>query len=398
MTPSANPDKHPDTNPEPNSALNPDQIAAEFPQPDELIYLNHAAVAPWPLRSQQAISDFARQNVERGATDYPDWVALESRLRDRLANLIDAASADDIALQKSTSEALSVVAWGLPWKAGDNIILCRQEFPSNRIPWESLQPLGVEIRYLDLDTCDDPEQGMIDLMDTNTRLLSVSSVQYARGLRTDLQRLGTACRERDILFCVDAIQSLGALPFSVNECHADFVMADGHKWMLGGEGLALFWVKPELRTELKIYQYGWHMTREASNFDAPSWHPADSAKRFECGSPNMLGTHVLERSLSLLQQVGMERVSEAILNRSRLLAERIEAADNLQLLSSTDDQRRSGIVTFKHRNLDGTRLHQQLMQQQVICANRGGGVRFSPHFYTPLEKLERAVALADQCR
>ena len=154
----------------------------EFPQPESLIYLNHAAVAPWPARSQRALTAFAEQNVSRGATDYPEWVAVETRLRQRLAELIGAASLNDIALQKSTSEALSVVAWGLDWKPGDNIILCRQEFPSNRIPWESLKPLGVEIRYLDLAEVADPEQAYIDLMDRNTRLISVSSVQYASGL------------------------------------------------------------------------------------------------------------------------------------------------------------------------------------------------------------------------
>ena len=374
------------------------QYADEFPQAEELIYLNHAAVAPWPARSRDALTAFAQQNVDRGATDYPGWVAVESRLRKRLAELIGAASAEDIALQKSTSEALSVVAWGLEWNAGDNIILCRQEFPSNRIPWESLQSQGVEIRYLDLASAADPEQAYIDLMDRNTRLVSVSSVQYAGGLRTDLVRLGEACKARDVLFCVDAIQSLGALPFDLNECHADFVMADGHKWMLGAEGLALFWVNPEIRERLKLYQYGWHMTREASDFDAPSWHPADNAKRFECGSPNMLGAHVLDASLSLLQEIGMETVSAAVLERSEFLIERIQGSPTLELLSDPTPQRRSGIVTFSHRQIEPTQLHQQLMQQRVICACRGGGVRFSAHFYNDLDRIEQAVLRAEQLK
>ncbi|MDF1818143.1 MAG: aminotransferase class V-fold PLP-dependent enzyme [Immundisolibacteraceae bacterium] len=367
----------------------------EFPQPESLIYLNHAAVAPWPARSQHALTAFAEQNVSRGATDYPEWVAVETRLRQRLAELIGAASFNDIALQKSTSEALSVVAWGLDWKPGDNIILCRQEFPSNRIPWESLQPLGVEIRYLDLAKVADPEQAYIDLMDRNTRLISVSSVQYASGLRADLNRLGEACRARDILFCVDAIQSLGALPFDLNECQADFVMADGHKWMLGAEGLALLWVNPAIREQLRLYQYGWHMTRESSNFDAPSWHPADTAKRFECGSPNMLGSHVLDASLSLLQEVGMEQVSRAILARSEFMAERIGKSTSLKLISDPSPARRSGIVTFSHQAIEATKLHQHLMDQQIICACRGGGVRFSAHFYNDMERIEDAIKVAE---
>lgn len=378
--------------------MSSNQLVNEFPQSEELIYLNHAAVAPWPARSRQALNDFAEQCVYQGAADYPSWVITETRLRQRLADLIGAESADDIALQKSTSEALSVVAWGLEWNPGDNIILCRQEFPSNRIPWESLQSQGVEIRYLDIEETDDPEQGYIDLMDPNTRLVSVSSVQYASGLRTDLNRLGKACQARDILFCVDAIQSLGALPFDLNECHADFVMADGHKWMLGAEGLALLWVNPNIRERLTLYQFGWHMTREGSNFDAPAWHPADTAKRFECGSPNMLGAHVLEASLSLLQEIGMEVVSAAILERSQFLIERIQASRSLKLLTDVSQERRSGIVTFGHASVAASKLHQALMKQRVICACRGGGVRFSAHFYNDIEGLERALAMAEQAR
>ncbi|RLA16285.1 MAG: hypothetical protein DRQ60_04810 [Gammaproteobacteria bacterium] len=200
------------------------------------------------------------------------------------------------------------------------------------------------------------------------------------------------------MFCVDAIQSLGALPFDLNECHADFVMADGHKWMLGAEGLALFWVNPEIRERLKLYQYGWHMTREASDFDAPSWHPADNAKRFECGSPNMLGAHVLDASLSLLQEIGMETVSAAVLERSEFLIERIQGSPTLELLSDPTPQRRSGIVTFSHRQIEPTQLHQQLMQQRVICACRGGGVRFSAHFYNDLDHIEQAVLRAEQLK
>ncbi|MEL0083092.1 MAG: aminotransferase class V-fold PLP-dependent enzyme [Gammaproteobacteria bacterium] len=369
----------------------------EFPQNEALIYLNHAAVAPWPARSRDALSAFAQQNVDRGAANYPDWVRVESRLRQRLAGLIGAASADDIALQKSTSEALSVVAWGLPWQSGDNLILCRQEFPSNRIPWESLKPLGVEVRYLDLTNNPDPEQAYIDLMDDNTRLVSVSSVQYANGLKTNLVRLGEACRSRDILFCVDAIQSLGALPFDLNDCHADFVMADGHKWMLGAEGLALLWVNPTIRERLKLHQFGWHMTREGSNFDAPSWHPADTAKRFECGSPNMLGTHVLDASLSLLEEVGLETIGSAVLERSAFLIDRITSSPSLTLITDPAPERRSGIVTFGHKHLSADQLHQQLTAQQVICACRGGGVRVTAHFYKPLETLEQALTLAEQC-
>ncbi len=173
-------------------------------------------------------------------------------------------------------------------------------------------------------------------------------------------------------------------------------MADGHKWMLGAEGLALLWVNPDIRDQLKLHQFGWHMTREGGNFDAPSWHPADSAKRFECGSPNLLGAHVLDASLSLLEEIGMDQVGKQILERTNFMIERIQASPTLDLLTDPTPERRSGIVAFAHSSVSASQLHQQLMKQQVICACRGGGVRFSAHFYNDIELIEQAFVLAEQ--
>jgi len=235
---------------------------------------------------------------------------------------------------------------------------------------------------------------LLDRCDARTRLLTVSSVQYGNGLRMDLERLGAACRSRGVALCVDAIQSLGALPFDVTAMQADFVMADGHKWMLGPEGLALLWVRPAWRERLALYQYGWHMTRQAGDFDAVDWQPAHDARRFECGSPNLLGAHGLEASLSLLEEYGIKRVHADLLERSAYLIERIGAAPDLELLSNPLPERRSGIVTFRRRDMDKTQLHRRLADAGVVCAQRGGGVRLSPHFYTPLSALEQALRIA----
>ena len=216
-------------------------IRREFPLRDDVHYLNHAAVSPWPRRTADAVCRFARENAEQGSLEYATWLRVESDLREQLRRLLNASSADDIALLKNTSEALSVVAHGVDWRDGDNVVISDQEFPSNRIVWESLAGHGVRVREVDLAAGPDPEQALIGACDQRTRLLAISSVQYGTGLRTDLERLGQRCREREILFCVDAIQSLGTLPMDVKRNHADFVMADGHKWMLGPEGLAVFY-------------------------------------------------------------------------------------------------------------------------------------------------------------
>lgn len=370
-------------------------MSEHFELRGDILYLNHAAVSPWPRRAVQAVQRFAGENGTIGSQQYPRWLATEHRLRERLAVLIGAASAADIALAKSTSEALSMVAQGLSWHAGDNVVGIRQEFPSNRIVWEALEEYGVDWRGLDLATSTDPETDLLSLCDDRTRLLALSWVQYARGLRLDLERIGQACRNRGILLCVDGIQGLGAIPFDLGRIQADFVVADGHKWMLGPEGLALFWCRPELRETLRLTQFGWHMVQEPGAYDREEWQPATDARRFECGSPNMLGVHALEASLALLEEVGLEQVATDIAERVARLVELIDA-HGLELLSPRSTRQRAGILTFRVPGADQQALYKALMQQGVMCANRGGGLRFSPHFYTPVEHLERAVRLTLQ--
>lgn len=363
----------------------------EFPLEKNIIYLNHAAVAPWPARTRDAVIQFARENTSTGSANYLQWIETEQSLREKLAQLINAPSADDIALLKNTSEALSVVAHGLDWKSGDNIVTSNEEFPSNRIVWESLSEQGVQLRQVDLASAPTPEQALISQIDKNTRVLAISSVEYASGLRLDLQQLGNYCHRVGVLFCVDAIQSIGAVGLDVQSIEADFVMADGHKWMLGPEGIALFYVRPELRERLHLYQYGWHMVEEHMNFDTKQWKPANSARRFECGSPNMLGIHALNASIGLIQEIGMDVISARVLANSQYLVDKIQSHTELELITRADSERLAGIITFRRAGVDSKQLYQSLMSQGIMCAYRGGGIRFSPHFYTHQSSLDKAL-------
>jgi len=215
------------------------RLQDEFPLDTGLAYLNHAAVAPWPKSASDAVVRFAVENSRIGATHYPRWLSVEDQLRHNLAQMINAPAATDIALCKNTSEALSMVAAGIDWREGDEVVITSQEFPSNRIVWEALKDRGVTLRVADIDRADATPEGAIeDALNERTRLVSVSSVQYGTGLRIDAEHLGALCRSQGILFCLDAIQSAGAEPLDVQACCVDFAMADGHKWMLGPEGLA----------------------------------------------------------------------------------------------------------------------------------------------------------------
>ncbi len=367
-------------------------LIEEFPLDDDLLYLNHAAVGVWPRRTRDAVRAFADENMFRGAAGYPEWMKTERELRGRLKRLVNAESTDDIALCKNTSEALSLIAYGIDWKSGDNIVSSNQEFPSNRIVWESLKDKGVELRLADISG-DDPETAMLTLCDERTRLLTVSSVQYGTGLCMDLNRLGQFCQNHNMLFCVDAIQSLGALQFDAQACHADFVVADAHKWMLGPEGISLFYSRAEARDQLKLSQFGWHMVERVGDFDALDWTPAGSARRFEPGSPNMLGIYALNASLSLFEEVGMDRVEQAVLANAKVLIDWVDSEAQLELISPDQSGRYAGIVTFCHKGLDReghAALYRRLMAAGIICANRAGGIRFAPHVYSSLDNLPEA--------
>lgn len=366
-------------------------IDDEFQLDPGIVYLNHAAVAPWPRRTSEAVIRFAEENSASGAKFYHRWLSVEEHLREQLRQLINAPHTDDIALLKNTSEGLSFIASGLAWHAGDEIIITNQEFPSNRIPWESLASRGVVTRQANIGQ-DDPERAILDLISPRTRLISVSSVQYGTGLRLDLERIGKACRENNIYFCVDAIQSLGAIPLDVMAIHADFVVADGHKWMLGPEGLALFYSRAEVREHLRLSEYGWHMLEHSGDYDRTDWHIAASARRFECGSPNLLGAHALSASLSLLLEVGIDEVQQRIGTRTEQIVKTLMALD-CKLLSPLPTERRGGIVTFQPLTESTEVCYERLKSAGIICARRGGGIRFSPHFYTCPELIDRALAV-----
>lgn len=360
-----------------------------------LIHLNHAAVGPWPLRTKAAINTFVDDNVVNGSLNYLKWLEVEKSLRKNLARMINAQT-NEIALLKNTSEALSIVAYGVDFKPGDNVVISDQEFPSNRIVWESLQRKGVTLTRVNLNEGDSPEQALINACNEQTRLLSISSVQFATGIRLDLHQLGAHCHTNNILFCVDAIQSVGAEPLDVEACHIDFLAADGHKWMLAPEGLALFYCRESHWDTLTLNQFGWHMVERMGDYDSLDWEPAHSARRFECGSPNMLGTHALNASCELLLEVGLDQVAELIKQKINFLEEQLKAIPHIEIVTPSEPERRLGILSFFSHTHDNKKIFQQLSENNVFCALRSGNIRFSPHYYTPNQQLESVLQLIEK--
>ncbi len=364
-----------------NSGFNRQDIRDQFPILDQGLYLNHAAIAPWPRKTAEDVQAFALENTDKGPLAYRDWILRENELRRLLTRLTGANSEDDIALLKNTTEGISMVAWGLDWQDGDNIVLPRDEFPSNRLPWLAQVVHGVEVREIDIRAADNAENALIEAMDDRTRLLSTSAVQWSDGFRIDLAKLGRHCRSTSALFFVDAIQQLGALPLDVEACHIDFLAADAHKWLLGPEGIAVFYSRASARPRLNLIQQGWHMYDKPWNLHRKKWEPSASARRFEAGSPNTLGQVALHASLKMLLETGMEQVSERILQNTEYLFGALAHIPGIRISSRTEPERRSGIVSFNHQDISPNSLNSQLAKAGVSCAVRGKSIRLSPHFY-----------------
>jgi len=353
----------------------------EFPILQHGLYANHAAISPWPLCASRAVAEFALENAEIGAEKYAYWQLRESNLRKRLACLVNAASADDIALLKNTTEGICTVANGIDWQKGDNLVLPAAEFPSNRLPWLALQRYGVEVREVDIRATSEPEMALLEQVDSRTRLLSVSAVQWTDGLRLRLEVLGQFCQQNNILFFVDAIQQLGALQMDVQACGIDFLAADGHKWMLAPEGIAVFFCREKLREKLQLRQQGWHMLDDPYQFNRQQWQPSKTAVRFEAGSPNSLGQAAMFASIGLLQDFGMPQVEALVTANTRTLSSGLADIPGIELVRPFDPQRVSGIVSFRPSQRDPHKIQKALKQHGMICTVRGGAIRLSPHFY-----------------
>ena len=213
------------------------ELRALFPVTERSIYLNHAAISPLPVPAIRAIEAQLKDVHENGSVNFRSWLAVKEKARELLAGLLGARP-EQVAFLRNTSDALSTVANGLGWRAGDNIVTFSREFPSNIYPWLRIRDaFGVEVRM-----CEERE-GRIDpealesLIDRNTRVVAISHVQYASGFRTDLNRLGRVVRQHDALFVVDAIQALGVIPTNVEADLIDVAAGASHKWLLGPEGV-----------------------------------------------------------------------------------------------------------------------------------------------------------------
>ncbi len=361
-----------------------------FPVLQRYLYLNHAGVAPTSTRVRDAAQAWLDDLVGHGIVHEEAWEEQATRVRGSLARLVGARPSE-IAFVRNTSHGLGLVAEGLDWQVGDQVAVCRElEFPSNVYPWEHLASRGVEIRDISPISGGVTPAAVAEAITPRTRLVAVSSVQYASGHRTDLTALGVLCRESDTLLCVDGIQSVGAEPLNVREAGVHFLSADSHKWMLGINGAGFLYVAQEVQDALRPALVGWKSTSGAWDFDQARFELQSDAAKLEEGSPAYTSIYALGAATELLLEVGLDRISDRITALLDRLAHGLAA---LGADVSPARTQRAGILTFALRSRESQELADWLVERDVLISCRRGRLRVSPHFYTTDEEIDRFVAL-----
>ena len=290
------------------------RMRALMPVAKKLAYFDHAAVSPIPQPAYEAITTWLSQASSQGDLCWPQWAKQVEVIRRRAARLINAHH-DEVAFIPNTSSGIGLVAEGLPWKPGDNVVTFENEFPANQYPWMNLKSRGVETRTVTVENGIPSIDRLLESCDHSTRLISISWVSFSSGYRFSQSQLQTIIQEahqREILVMLDAIQGLGLFPINVAELEIDFLAADGHKWMLGPEGAGLFYLRKEHLELLRPLMVGWYSVASPFDFNNIDWEPRPQAARYEGGTQNMVGLLGLGASLEMLMDLGASFNSSSI--------------------------------------------------------------------------------------
>lgn len=362
-----------------------------FPATRKYCYLNSAAVAPLPTVAVEAVIAQLKDVSENGTLNFPDWVNTKTRARELTAEMLNVRS-EQIAFMRNTSDGFSTVANGLEWSEGENIVSFEREFPANFYAWRRIRDLfGVELRLcperdgrIDLDE-------FISLIDANTRLVSISAVQFASGFKADLERIGKAAQENDALFAVDIIQGFGAMPFDLPSQFVDIAAGASHKWLCAPEGCGILYLSDEARERIQPTLVGWISVEEPWDFEDSEQKFKSNALAWESGTGNSSLFYGLEQSLKLLRQTSLKNIENYLEELSDYLCERL-AGKNYDIVSSRAKGEKSQIVCVRHRgDLTSNEIAKHLERENVIVSPRGDRLRIAPHFFNNHEDIERLV-------
>ncbi|MEP7074619.1 MAG: aminotransferase class V-fold PLP-dependent enzyme [Acidobacteriota bacterium] len=368
-----------------------DEIRRQFPATEKYAYLNSAAVSPLPRVSIDAVTSQLRDVSEHGAAHFNDWVATKDRARALAAEMLHVRP-DQIAFMRNTSDGFSNIANGVGWENGDNIVTFAEEFPANFYPWRRLRDrFGVELRLCpERDGRIDLEE-FISLIDTNTKVVSISAVQYASGFKADLERIGRAAHAVDALFCVDIIQGFGAMPFDLPAQLVDAACGASHKWLCAPEGCGIMYLSDRARERVEPTSVGWISVETPWDFADREQPFKSTALAWESGTGAAALFYGLEQSLNLLNIAGAKNIEAFLSELTGYLCDSLGGKD-YDIASSRVKNEASAIVCIRHRGgLSANEIAAKLEEENVVVSPRGN-LRISPHFYNNREDVDRLVA------
>jgi selenocysteine lyase/cysteine desulfurase len=367
----------------------------EFPVTREKIFLAHAGDAPLPRRVAEAVARYAREATtgDQEKFVYPGIVEKGRKLGAQLLN----CRSDEVAFVGPTSLALSFIASGLKLRRGDNILIYFEDYPSNVYPWMALADQGVEVRLMNTRGLGVIRpKDVIGQVDENTLLVALASCHFISGYRVDFQAIGQHLHRRNILFCLDAIQTLGAFPTTVEE--VDLLAADAHKWLLGPCGAGLMCVRGAVQERITPPIYGWNNVRCPNYVAQEHLVFRSGSQKYEAGTHNLLGIVGLVAALELILELGLENIARELLRKRARLVPGLQAKGCTVLQADAPAENGSGIVSFNRPGSDLAALHQKLTDAGVVTSLRGDRkgqqyIRLSPHYYNTDAELERVLEL-----
>jgi len=273
--------------------------------------------------------------------------------------------------------------------ANRRIILNDIEFPSNVYPFLNLQRLGVEIDMVK------SRNGVVDVGDIEnaitpkTKLVSISLVQFLSGYRADIDAIGSLCKEKGIIFCVDAIQATGVVEIDVAKSQIDFLCGGTQKWLMSSQGLSYIYLTEELQSRITQKNVGWASVNDAWNLLDYNLSLKSTAERFQNGTINVLGVCLFDASLDLFLGFGMNNVENRILKNTEHFIYQLVEIGIEPILKNVDTKNRAGIVSFKHER--SNEIFEFLQGKRIYGAVRQGMIRFSPHFYNTKEEIDLVI-------
>ena len=374
----------------------------EFPVAREQIFMAHAGVTVLPRCVARAMQEYTEQSCVRHQ-EFTEAFRLVNDTRRLGAELIG-AKADEISLLGPTSLGLSLIANGIPWEAGDEVICYHDDYPANVYPWLELRRRGVIVRFLQPAQPGEITPELVErALTPKTRLVALASCHFLTGYRINVDAIGRMLHSHSVLFCLDAIQTLGAFETRVE--HVDFLSADAHKWMLGPMAAGIVYVKEEHQELVRPTLLG------AWNVKSPNFVAQDEiafergGRRYEPGVLNMVGTLGMRAALEMLLDIGIPAISERLLQLKARLIAGLQPL-GFHFISPATGSAASGINTAWREPDSGApveKLFDHLTAHDVVVSHRHnregrGHLRFSPHFYNTEAEVDRVIGLIAECR